>query len=79
MSVDLVLNQGADPKCIRQFLNNREESVLELAKYIPAENISEELGDNFVPKQADEPSESDWDTTPAASATKFYGGMAYEE
>ena len=39
MSDDLVLNQGADPECIRQFLSN-QEGVLEpvvdiLAKDIP--------------------------------------------
>lgn len=79
MSVDLVLNQGVDPECTRQFLNNQEERVLEPVKDIPTEDISEELGDNFVPNQADEPSESDWDTTLAVSAIKFFRGMVDEE
>ena len=79
MSVDHVLNQGTDPECIRQFFNNQEERVMELAKDILVEDISEELGDNFVPNQTDEPSESDWDTTPVASTIKFFKGMANEE
>jgi len=37
------------------------------------------LGDNFAPDQTDEPSESDWDTTPAASTIKFFVGIANEE
>ena len=53
--------------------------MLEPAKDIPAEDISEELGDNFVPKQVDEHSESYWDTTLAALAIKFFGGMADKE
>ena len=64
MSVDPVLNQGADP---------------ELVVDIPAEYILEELGENFTPNQIDEPSESDWDTTPKASTIKFFRGMADEE
>ena len=72
MSVDLVLNQGADPECTLQFLSNQEERVLEPVAYIPAEDILEEFGDNFAPNQKDEPSESYWDTTPVASTIKFF-------
>ena len=79
MSVDLVLNQGDDPECIRQFLSNREEGVLEPVADIPSKDIPEALGDNFTPNQIDEPSESDWNTAPKASAIKFFGGMADEE
>ena len=79
MSVDPILNQGGDPECIQQFLNNQKERVLEPAKDIPTEDISEELGDNFLPNQVDEPSESNWDTTPAASTIKFFRGMVVKE
>jgi hypothetical protein len=53
--------------------------VLEPVADIPTEDISEELGDNFAPNQTDEPLESDWDTTLAASTIKFFRGMADEE
>ncbi|CAF4106855.1 unnamed protein product [Adineta steineri] len=79
MSVDPILNQGADPERIRQFFSNQEEGVLEPVADIPTKDILEELGDNFTPKQTDEPSESDWDTTPATSTIKFFGGMADKE
>ena len=79
MSVDLVLNQGDDPECIRQFLSNREEGVLEPVADIPSKDIPEALGDNFTPNQIDEPSEFDWDTTPVASTIKFFRGMEDEE
>ena len=88
MNLDPILNQGVNIENIYQFLNNQEERVLAPAKDILAEDILEEfaaddipkeLGDNFVPNQADEPSESDWDTTPTASAIKFFRGMADEE
>ena len=36
MSVDPVLNQGADPECIRQFLRNQEEGELEPVVDIPS-------------------------------------------
>ena len=42
------------------------------------EDISAEFGDNFFPNPLDEPLESDWDTTPAASTIKFFGGMEDE-
>ena len=43
------------------------------------EDIPAEFGDNFVPNPVNEPSESDWDTTPVASTIKFFGGMGDEE
>lgn len=43
MSVDPILNQGADPECIWQFLKNREERVLAPAKDIPAEVPEEDI------------------------------------
>ena len=50
MSANPVLNQGADPKHIRQFLSN-QEGVLEPIADIPIEDIPEALGDNFTPNQ----------------------------
>ena len=79
MSVDLVLNLEADPKSIRQIFDNQEEGVLELVADNPAEEIPEVLGDNFSPNQTDEPSGSDWDTTPRASTIRIFRGMADKE
>ena len=79
MSADPVLNQEADPESIRQILSNQEEGVLEPVADSPAEETPEVLLDNLTPNQTDEPSGSDWDTTPRASAIKFFGGMADEE
>ena len=59
MRVDPILNQGADPEHIWQFLSNQEEGVLEPVADIPAEDIPEALGDNFTPNQIDEPSGSE--------------------
>jgi hypothetical protein len=78
MSVDPILNEGVDPKTIHQFLNNQEERVLSPTEPV-AEDISIEVGDNFVPNPMNEPSKSDWDTTPATSTIKFFGGMVDEE
>ena len=56
MSFDPVLNQGADPEHIQQFLSNQEEGVLEPVANIPAKYIPEASGDNFTPNQTDKPS-----------------------
>jgi hypothetical protein len=39
----------------------------------------EALVDNFRTNIIEDPSDSDWDTTPATSAIKFFGGMADHE
>ena len=79
MSSNPILNQEADPECIHKFLSNQEEGVLEPVADSSAEDIPEVLGDNFTPNQTNKPSESDWDSTPRASAIIFFGGMANEE
>jgi len=79
MSTDPVLNQEVDPKSIRQILSNQEEGMLEPVADSPAEEIPEVLGDNFTPNQIDNPSGSDWDTTPRASVIRIFRGMANEE
>ena len=67
-----VIDQVADHKAIHQFLNQTTDPVL----------CQVDLGtvaDNFEQNLVEEPSESDWDTTPAASTIKFFGGMADQE
>ena len=78
MSVDPILKQEADLERIQQFLSN-QEGVLEPVVDSPTKEILEVLGDNFTPNQIDEPSGSDWDTTPRASTIRFFRGMADEE
>ncbi|CAF4294318.1 unnamed protein product [Adineta steineri] len=50
MSVDPVLNKGADPEHIQQFLSNQKEGVLEPVADIPAEDIPKALGGQLYPK-----------------------------
>ena len=49
----------------------------------PAEPVTKdipgEFGDNFVLNLVNDPSESDWDTTPTVSTIKFFEGMADDE
>jgi hypothetical protein len=61
-----------NPKEIHQFLNKATDSVLQPF-------VAETIADNFGTNAIEEPSNSGWDTTPAASAIKFFGGMADEE
>ena len=59
-------------------MNNQEERVLSPTEPT-SKDIPTEFGDNFAPNSVNEPSKSDWDTTPTTSTIKFFGGMVEEE
>jgi hypothetical protein len=67
--IDPATSQEVSSEFVHQLLNQATNTVLQLV----------EVGivvDNFGSGTAKEPSDSGWDTTPAASAIKFFGGMA---
>ena len=70
--IDPATNQEVSLEVVHQFLNQGTNTVLQ-----PVEARTEV--DNFRTNIVKEPSDSSWDTTPAASAIKFFVGMADEE
>ena len=66
------IDQEVDPETIHQFLNKATSPVL-------CQVDLETVVDNFEKNLVKEPSGSSWDTTPAASTIKFFGGMADHE
>ena len=62
-------NQEVGLEVVHQLQNQATNTILQ-----PVE--AGIVVDNFGSDTAKEPSDSGWDTTPAASAIKFFGGMA---
>ena len=70
--IDPATNQEVSPEVVHQLLNQATDTILQ-----PVEAGT--VVDNFGSDIAKEPLDSGWDTTPAASAIKFFGGMADED
>jgi hypothetical protein len=70
--IDPATNQEVSPRAVHQLLNQATDMVLQ-----PVEAGT--VVDNFDSTTVKEPSNSSWDTTPATSTIKFFGGMADED
>ena len=70
--IDPTTNQEVSLKVFHQLQNQATNTVLQ-----PIE--AGIMVDNFGLDTAKEPSDSGWDTTPAASTIKFFGGMVDED